>query len=176
MSRRATASPPSGAGIHTADFRPRNAAAVALPTCSGVVAIGAGSMPAVIRPVTNPGRTRSTRTPVPCSESVSPRAKASRPALAAPYTKLALRGRTAATEDSTTMVPWPRARIRAATASRLVTWPVKLVSIISAARWTSRSTSSCGISTPAAEMTMSRGPSAKMASTNAWWCSVVIAS
>ena len=55
--------------------------------------------------MTKPGRTRSTRTPVPCSESASPRAKASRPALAAPYTKLALRGRTAATEDSTTMVP-----------------------------------------------------------------------
>jgi len=141
---------------------------VAAPTCSGVVASGAGGMPAVIRPVTNPGRTSSTRTPLPCSESVSPRAKASRPALAAPYTKLAFRGRTAATEDSTTMVPWPWARIRAATASRLVTWPVKLVSTISAARRTSRSTSSCGTRMPAAEMTRSSGPSAKIASAKAW--------
>ena len=167
MSRRARASPASGAGTHTAALRPRRAAAVAAPTCSGVVASGAGGMPAVIRPVTNPGRTSSTRTPVPCSEAVSPRAKASRPALAAPYTKLALRGRTAATEDSTTMVPWPWARIPVATASRLVTWPVKLVSTISAARWTSRSASSCGTRRPAAEMTMSSGPPAKTASANA---------
>ncbi len=36
---------------------------------SGVVASGAGFIPSVIRPITNPGRTSSTRTPVPCSES-----------------------------------------------------------------------------------------------------------
>ena len=154
----------------------RSAAAVARPTASGVVASGAGGMPAVIRPVTNPGRTRTTRTPVPCSRSANPRAKASRPALAEPYTGLALRGRTAATEDSTTMVPRPWARIRAPTASRVLTCPVKLVSIIAAARWTSRSRSASGTSTPAAEMTRSTCPSANTPSTNAWWLAVSSAS
>jgi len=38
-------------------------------------------MPLVITPVTKPGRTRITRTPVPCSESARPRAKASSPDL-----------------------------------------------------------------------------------------------
>ena len=74
------------------------------------------------------------------------------------------------------MVPRPRARIRPAMASRLVTCPVKLVSTISAARRTSRSTSCCGTRMPAAEMTMSSGPSAKIASANAWWPSVSVAS
>jgi len=75
---------PREAGIQT-DVRPaRSAAAVAAPTCSGVLASGAGLMPAVIAPVTNPGRTSTTRTPVPCSESASPRAKESSPALADP--------------------------------------------------------------------------------------------
>ena len=41
-------------------------------------------MPAVIRPVTNPGRTSSTNTPPAKSESASPRANVSSPALAAP--------------------------------------------------------------------------------------------
>src|SRR5581483_7627897 len=116
-SRRASASPASGAGIHTAVLPPPRAAAVAAPTWAGVLDRGAGDMPAVIRPVTNPGRTRTTRTPVPCRLSASPRAKASSPALAEPYTKLALRGRTAATEDSTTIVPRPWVRIRVAMAS-----------------------------------------------------------
>src|SRR5580704_10038819 len=93
-----------------------------------VVDSGAGGMPAVIRPVTNPGRTRTTRTPVPCSRSANPRAKASRPALAEPYTGLARRGRTAATEDSTTMVPRPRARIFSPTASSVLTCTVKFAS------------------------------------------------
>src|ERR1700722_13019654 len=175
-SRSATDRPASGAGIQTADLPSRSAAAVAAPTLAGVVASGAGGRPAVIRPVTNPGRTRTTRTPLPCSESASPRAKASRPALAAPYTKLALRGRTAATEDSTTIVPNLCLRIWVAMASRAVTCPVKLVSIISAARWTSRSTSACGMSTPAAEMTRSTGPSADRASMRAWWPSASSAS
>jgi hypothetical protein len=70
--------PPRGGG------GPPGGAPPAAPTRSGVVASGAGVMPAVIRPTTKPGLTRSTRTPLPCSESASPRAKASRPALAAP--------------------------------------------------------------------------------------------
>ena len=47
----------------------RRADATAAPTFSGVVASGAGVMPAVILPATKPGRTRIRRTPLPCSES-----------------------------------------------------------------------------------------------------------
>jgi hypothetical protein len=50
-------------------LEPRSAAATAAPTASGVVASGAAAIPAVIRPVTNPGLTSSKRTPVPCSAS-----------------------------------------------------------------------------------------------------------
>lgn len=46
---------------------------------------GAGSMPSVIRPITNPGRTINSCTPVPCTASVRPEANESRPALADPY-------------------------------------------------------------------------------------------
>ncbi len=120
---------PSDRGTQMRPARPASPAATAAPTCAGVVASGAGSIPAVIRPMTNPGLTRSTRTPEPCSESASPRANASRPALAAPYTKFALRGLTAATDESITTVPCPAARIRAVSASSAVTWLVKLVSI-----------------------------------------------
>ena len=74
------------------------------------------------------------------------------------------------------MVPRPRARIWPAMASRLVTCPVKLVSTISAARRTSRSTSGCGIEDAGCRMTMSSGPSAKIASAKAWWVSVSVAS
>ena len=50
----------------------------------GVDESGAAAIPAVIFPMTKPGLTRSTRTPVQASASVRPRAKASSPALAAP--------------------------------------------------------------------------------------------
>src|SRR5579859_793257 len=61
-----------------------SAAATAAPTCAGVDDIGAGLIPAVILPVTKPGLTSRTRTPVPASASARPRANASRPAFAAP--------------------------------------------------------------------------------------------
>ena len=53
-------------------------------TASGVVAKGAGVIPSVIRPTTNPGRTTVTPTPDPTSESARPWAKASSPALDEP--------------------------------------------------------------------------------------------
>lgn len=158
---RAVARTASLAGTQTVFRRPRRARAVATPTASAVVANGCGAMPSVIRPVTKPGRTSISRTPVPCSESARPRAKASWPALADPYTGLALRGRIAAVEDSTMIVPRPCARRCAVTASSVLTCPVKFVATIVAARCTSRSHSACGISTPAAEMTMSRLPCPK---------------
>src|SRR5207302_1600376 len=68
-------------------------------TSSAVVAMGAGLIPAVIRVRTKPGRTISTLAPEPTSELASPWAKASRPALDEPYTKLARRVRSPATED-----------------------------------------------------------------------------
>ena len=48
-------------------------------TASGVVENGAGVMPSVIRPTTNPGRTIITSTPLPTRESPRPWAKASSP-------------------------------------------------------------------------------------------------
>ena len=125
-------------------------------------------MPAVIRPITKPGRTSSSRTPLPCSESASPRANASRPGLGRAVHEVGLaradrRDRGQHHDRARApCVPQPR---RAP--SSVVTWPVKLVS-----------TSSPGpervavqhlpgrISTPAAEMTRSTGPSAKTSSTN----------
>ena len=56
-------------GIQIVPARPASAAMVADATASGVVANGAGSSPAVIRVLTNPGRTTSTRTPVDATES-----------------------------------------------------------------------------------------------------------
>ena len=82
----------------------------------------------------------------------------------------------AATEDSTTMVPWPWARIRLAAASSAVTCPVKLVSTSWPARTGSRSSSSCGVSTPAAEMTTSTSPAANASSITAWWVPSAVAS
>ena len=65
----AVASPASDDGTHTTGLLPRSAVATAAPTASGVVASGAEVIPAVIRPVTNPGLTSSSRTPEPCSAS-----------------------------------------------------------------------------------------------------------
>src|SRR5258708_15467413 len=89
-------------GTQTTEAELASPAATAAPTCAGVVASGAGFIPAVIRPTTKPGRTRSTRTPLECSESATARANASSPAFAAPQTQIARRGLTAATDDSTT--------------------------------------------------------------------------
>src|ERR1035438_9620698 len=86
-------------GTQTVVAFPASADATAAPTAAGVLDSGAGLIPSVIRPMTKPGLTSSTRTPLPCSESVRPRADAARPALAAPYTKVALQGRIAAIED-----------------------------------------------------------------------------
>ena len=74
----------SAHGTHTVR-RPRaNARAVASATWAGVLDSGAGSMPSVIRPITKPGRTISSRTPLPYSASDSPLANPSSPALAEP--------------------------------------------------------------------------------------------
>ena len=81
---------------------PRTTAAA---TATGVVENGAGSIPSVIRPTTKPGRTMVTPTPVPTSESPRPWEKASRPDLVEPYTKLALRARSPATDEMTTIRP-----------------------------------------------------------------------
>ena len=65
--------------------RPRSrAATTASATSAGVVEKGAGVIPRVIRPTTNPGRTSSSETPEPCSASASPEANPSSPALAEP--------------------------------------------------------------------------------------------
>ena len=75
ISRITVARPTSGAGTQTTEaeprraFEPRSAFATATPTASGVVDSGAAGIPSVIFPITKPGRTSSTRTPVPCSES-----------------------------------------------------------------------------------------------------------
>jgi hypothetical protein len=74
MSFITVARPTSEAGTHTTDLPPPrpwspSALATAAPTPDGVVASGAGFIPWVIRPVTNPGRTSSSRTPEPCRES-----------------------------------------------------------------------------------------------------------
>jgi hypothetical protein len=71
-------------GTHTVRRPVDNARAVAAATCAGVLDNGAGSMPSVIRPITNPGRTINSRTPLPYSASESPLANPSRPALAEP--------------------------------------------------------------------------------------------
>jgi hypothetical protein len=89
---------------------------------------------------------------------------------------LNLRGRTAATDESTTIVPLPRRRMASPNASRAVTCPVKFVSIIVAASRTSRCASSCGIRTPVAAITRSGTPPAPISSANAWWAPVSIAS
>ena len=65
------------------------------------------------------------------------------------------------------MVPKPCARILAAAVSSVVTWLVKFVSIIGAASIGSRSTSSCGVSTPVAAITRSTGPPSNTCSTTA---------
>ena len=61
-----------------------SAPTVASATASAVVENGAGLSPSVIRVLTKPGRTTSTRTPVPAVASARPCASESRPALAAP--------------------------------------------------------------------------------------------
>ena len=61
-----------------------SARAVAAATCAGVLDSGAGVMPSVIRPITNPGRDEQQPDPVPCSASVRPLANPSSPALAEP--------------------------------------------------------------------------------------------
>lgn len=71
-------------GAHTV-WRPlARPATTASATTSGVVEKGWASMPSVMRVWTNPGRTTSTLAPVSTSESPSPWAKASRPALDEP--------------------------------------------------------------------------------------------
>jgi len=80
---------------------------------------------------------------------------------------LNLRGRIAATDERTTIVPLPRRRIASPNASSAVTCPVKLVSIIVAASRTSRSACSCGIRMPVAAMTRSGTPPAQISSANA---------
>ena len=71
-------------GIHTVR-RPRaSARAVAAATCGGVLDMRRGFHPSVIRPITNPGRTSSSRTPEPCSASARPLQNPSSPALAEP--------------------------------------------------------------------------------------------
>ena len=76
----------SAHGTHTVRRRLASAPTVAAATWSGVLDNGAGVMPSVMRPITNPGRTTSRCTPVPCSASARPLLKPSRPALADPYT------------------------------------------------------------------------------------------
>lgn len=61
-------------------------------------------------------------------------------------------------------------------ASRVVTCPVKLVSIIAAARDTSASADGCGTSNPVAAMTRSGAPPAQTESANAWWVATAVAS
>ena len=85
------------------------------------LANGAAASPAVIAVCTKPGRTMSTDAPEPSSASDRPWANPSSPALVDPYTKLALRTRSPATDDSTTSVPWPWARRRRATGRQVVT-------------------------------------------------------
>ena len=65
---------------------------------------------------TNPGLTTTTRAPEPARESPRPWKKASIPALEDPYTKLARRTLTPATDESATSVPWPCRRRWVATA------------------------------------------------------------
>ena len=127
-------------------------------TSSAVVAMGAGLIPAVIRVRTKPGRTISTLAPEPTSELASPWAKASRPALDEPYTKLARRVRSPATEDSTTRTPWPWRRSRFPQASIAAAGPVKLVVTISPTAAGSFSTASWSPRTPAATRTRSMSP------------------
>src|SRR5690606_16402165 len=74
----------STAGTHTVCLRARNALTVASATWSGVLENGAGFIPRVIRPITNPGRTSSRCTPLPYRASASPEANPSRPAFAEP--------------------------------------------------------------------------------------------
>ena len=81
--------------------------------------------------------------------------------------EVGLRGRTAATEESTTMVPWPCARIRAACQQAGDVAGEVGVDHLGGALDVA-STSACGVRTPVAAMTMSRGPSANLASTVAW--------
>ncbi len=71
-------------GTQTVAARRRRPDSTAAATAPGVVASGASRRPAVIRVRTKPGRTTITCTPVPHSESPSPCAKASRPALLEP--------------------------------------------------------------------------------------------
>src|SRR5215212_410477 len=59
----------SALGTHTVRRRLANARTVAAATWSGVLDNGAGAMPSVMRPITNPGRTTSRCTPDPCSAS-----------------------------------------------------------------------------------------------------------
>ncbi len=71
-------------GTHTRvapEFSPRTTASA---TCDGVLDIGAGDIPSVIFPMTNPGRTSINCTPEPCSASPRPLAKPSKPAFALP--------------------------------------------------------------------------------------------
>src|SRR3984957_11431298 len=77
---------PNAHGIQTVRRPLARARAVAAATCDGVLDSGAGVIPSVIRPMTKPGRTISSRTPVPCSASANPLANPSRPAFAEPYT------------------------------------------------------------------------------------------
>ncbi len=65
----------------------------------------------------------------PCSSSPSACASESRPAFDAPYTAFARRGRSAATDDSTTIVPQPRSRIRRAVCSSSDPAPTRLTRI-----------------------------------------------
>src|SRR5699024_202851 len=72
-------------GIHTMPARQATTRSTTTSaTCSGVDENGAGSIPAVIRPITKPGRGMMSVTPVPCRASAIPEAKPSRPALAEP--------------------------------------------------------------------------------------------
>lgn len=71
-------------GTHTRvapEFSPRTTASA---TCDGVLDIGAGDIPSVIVPMTNPGRTSINWTPEPCSASPRPLANPSKPAFALP--------------------------------------------------------------------------------------------
>jgi hypothetical protein len=70
---------------HVHDLPARaQAAATAAPTTAGVVANGAAGIPSVNRPRTKPGRSSTTRAPLPCKASTRPDPRASRPALLAP--------------------------------------------------------------------------------------------
>ena len=112
------------AGAHTVSAPRPSPVTIAAATDSGSVASGAASRPWVIFEWTKPGRTTRTRTPLPWRLSPRPWQNASRPALLEPYTKFDLRARSPATDDRTTMRPWPWRRIACASGTSTDTAPV----------------------------------------------------